>query len=125
MCYHSDSFSSFEELDGGFVHMNNDSSCKTIKIGSIRLKNHDGSTRVLTDARYIPSLRKNLISLGTLKVKGFAMSMRDGILKVISSVLVVMKGTRNNNLYYFQGSTVIRITTTIFKDNVDLERTRL
>ena len=107
MCCHMEWFSSFEKLDGGVIHMGNDSSCKTVGIGSIRLRNHDGSTRVLTYVRFVPSLRKNLLFLGTLDAKGFTVSMRDGILKITSGALVVMKGTRKNNLYYFQGNTVI------------------
>ncbi|GMI79054.1 hypothetical protein HRI_001574700 [Hibiscus trionum] len=95
------------ELNGGVVYMGNDNACKTIGIGSIRLKKQDGSTRVLTDVRYVPSLKKNLISLGALESKGSIVTMRDGILKVTSGALVIMKGIRKNNLYYYQGSTVI------------------
>ena len=49
--------------------MGNDNSCKTQGIGTIRLKMHNGTTRVLTDARYVAGLEKNLISLGTLDAK--------------------------------------------------------
>ena len=55
--------------------MGNDNSCKIVGIGSIHLKNYDGSIRVLIDVWYVPSLRKNLIFLGNLEVKSFAMSM--------------------------------------------------
>ena len=102
-------FSDLAELNGGVVYMGNDNACKTVGIGSIRLKNQDGSTRVLTDVRYVPSLKKNLISLGALESKGLVVTMRDGILKVTSGALVIMKGIRKNNLYYYQGSTVIGV----------------
>ncbi|KAE8727553.1 putative serine/threonine-protein kinase WNK6 [Hibiscus syriacus] len=69
--------------------------------------NQDGSTRVLTDVRYVPSLKKNLISLGALESKGSVVTMRDGVLKVIYSAFVMMKGIRKNNLYYYQGCTII------------------
>ena len=72
--------------------------CKIAEIGSISLKNHDGSTRVLTDVRYIPKLEKNLSSLGTLKSKGFTIIMHNGILKVVSGALVMMKGIKRNNV---------------------------
>ena len=49
MCLHKEWFSSFKELDGGVVHMGNNGSCNTIGISSICLKNHDGSTKVLTE----------------------------------------------------------------------------
>ena len=100
-------FSDLVELNGGVVYMGNDNACKTVGIGSIQLKNQDGSTRVLTDVRYVPSLKKNLISLGALESNGSVVTMRDGVLKVTSGALVILKGIRKNNLYYYQGSTVI------------------
>ncbi|KAG8480151.1 hypothetical protein CXB51_024883 [Gossypium anomalum] len=100
-------FSDLVELNGGVVCMGNDNACKTIGIDSIKLNNQDRSTRVLTDVRYVPSLKKNLISLGALESKGSVVTMRDWVLKVTSGALVTLKGIRKNNLYYYQGSTVI------------------
>ena len=37
-----------------------------IGMGSIWLRNQDRSIRVLTDVRYVPKLKRNLISLGAL-----------------------------------------------------------
>ncbi|KAE8718014.1 putative LRR receptor-like serine/threonine-protein kinase [Hibiscus syriacus] len=91
---------------------------------SIRLKNQDGSTRVLTDVRYVPSLKKNLISLGALEFKGSVVTMRDGVLKVTYGVLVMMKGIRKNNLYYYQGSTIIGAVAAASGGD-DLDATRL
>ncbi|KAG8502454.1 hypothetical protein CXB51_000383 [Gossypium anomalum] len=104
--------------------MGNDDACKTIGIGSIQLKNQDGSTRVLTDVRYVPSLKKNLISLGALESKGSVVTMRDGVLKVTSGALVILKGIRKNNLYYYQGSTVIGAVATA-SDNKELDSMQL
>ena len=70
-CFRKEWFFNFRELDGGVVHLANNQPCKVAGIGSISLKNHDGSTRVLTDVRYILKLEKNLIYLGTLESKGF------------------------------------------------------
>ena len=75
MCFKKEWFFNFTELDGGVVYLADNQPCKTAGIGSISLKNHDGSTRVLTDVRYIPKLEKNLISLGTLESKGFVIIM--------------------------------------------------
>ena len=93
--------------------MGTDNACKTMGIGTNQLKNHDGSIQVLRDVRYVPSLNKNLISLGVLESKGFTITLRDGLLKVVVGALTVMKGTRINNLYYFQGSTVIGSASTV------------
>ncbi|KAH9754791.1 hypothetical protein KPL71_015554 [Citrus sinensis] len=113
MCPNKGCFFSFKELDGGVVFMGNDNACKTMGIGTNQLKNHDGSIQVLRDVRYVPSLNKNLISLGVLESKGFTITLRDGLLKVVVGALTVMKGTRINNLYYFQGSTVIGSASTV------------
>ncbi|KAH9761919.1 Integrase catalytic domain-containing protein [Citrus sinensis] len=93
--------------------------------GTIQLKNHDGSIQVLTDVRYVPSLKKNLISLGVLESKGLTITLRYGLLKVVAGALTVMKGTRRNNLYYFQGSTVIGSASIVSGKDADLEATKL
>ncbi|KAK5803675.1 hypothetical protein PVK06_031324 [Gossypium arboreum] len=113
MCPNKDWFSSLKELEGGIVLMGNDSACKTMGVGTVQLKNHDGSIQVLTDVRYVPSLKKNLISLGALESKGLTITLRDGLLKVVAGQLTVMKGTRRNNLYFLNGSTVIGSTSTL------------
>lgn len=120
-------FFEFEELDGGVVYMGNDNPCKTVGIGSIKLRNHDGSTRILKDVRYVPNLKRNLISLGLLESKGLEVKMRDGILKVTSGALVMLKGARKNNLYYYQGSTVVgtAAATTSSSSKKDAEATKL
>ena len=107
MCFRKEWFFNFTELDGGVVHLADNQPCKVAGIGSISLKNHDGSTRLLIDVRYIPKLEKNLISLGTLESKGFTIILQNGILKIVSRALVVMKGIRRNNLYLYQGSTIV------------------
>ena len=104
MCFIKEWFFNFTELDGGVVHLEDNQPYKIAGIGSISLKNHDGSTKVMIDVRYIPKLETNLISLGTLESKGFTIIMQNGILKVFSGALVVMKGIRRNNLYLYQGS---------------------
>ena len=52
----------------------------------------DGVVRILCDVRYIPNLRKNLISLGTLDHNGFNFKSEGGVLKVSKVVMTVIKG---------------------------------
>ena len=54
-------FFEFKELDGGVVYMGDDNTCKIKGIGSIKMRNDDGSTRIVRDVRYIPNMKKNLI----------------------------------------------------------------
>ena len=125
ICFRKEWFFNFTELDGGAVYLADNQPCKIAGIGSISLKNHDGSTRVLTDVRYIPKLEKNLISLGTLDSKGFTIILQNGILKVVSRALVVMRGIRRNNLYLYQGSTAVGTVATISEVDKVAEMSRL
>ena len=80
---------------------------------------------MLTDVRYIPKLEKNLIYLGTLESKGFTIILQNGILKVVSRALVVMKGIRRNNLYLYQGNTAVGTTTAVSEADKVAEMSRL
>ena len=69
--------------------------------------------------RYVPQLKRNLISVGTLKMLGLVVSIRDGVLKMIKGLMVVMKGVRRNNLYHLKNSTVTsQLKTSISSDDV-------
>ena len=125
MCFRKEWFFNLTKLDGGVVYLADNQPCKIARIGSISLKNHDGSTRVLTDVRYISKLEKNLISLGTLESKGFTIIMQNEILKVVSGALVVMKGIRRNNLYLYQGSTAVRTAAAVSEVDKEAEMSRL
>ena len=61
--------------------------------------------RELKDVRYIPQLKKNLISVGALEAQGLRDTIGKGVLK-ISGSLIVLKGIRHNNLYYLKDSAV-------------------
>lgn len=53
----------------GTVLHGNDQMCLIDGVGNIKLKVHDGSYKVLIEVRYIPQLKRNLISLGVLETK--------------------------------------------------------
>ena len=113
MCPLKEWFFKFEEVDGGVVYMGSGDVSYITRMGSIRLRNYDGSIRVLTDVRYVPKLKKNLISLGALESKSLVVIIRDGVLNVILDALLVMKDIRRNNLYYYNGSTMIGVVATV------------
>lgn len=113
MCPNRDMFSSLSELDGSDVLMGDGHTCETRGIGSIDLVLQDGSTFVLSEVRYVPSLGLNLISLGALESTGLWIVLRGGALEVLSGNQVVMRGTRYKNLYYLEGSTTAGGVSTI------------
>ncbi|KAM1382804.1 hypothetical protein ACFX2F_035231 [Malus domestica] len=106
MTPHKDWFSSLKEFDGGVMFMGDDNPCTIKGIGTVHLKLHDGMAKELTGVRYVPNLKKNLISLGTLESKGFRFHSDGQTLKVTYGALVVMKAPRCGHLYLLQGSTV-------------------
>ena len=86
--------------------MGDDRPCNIEGIGTVQIRMFDGMIRELKKVRYVPQVKKNLISVGALKALGHAISIRDGVLKITRGSMVVMKGIRCNNLYYLMGSTV-------------------
>ncbi|KAK3024018.1 hypothetical protein RJ639_045038 [Escallonia herrerae] len=67
----------------------------------------DGIVRTLGDVRYMPNLKKNLISLGTLDSIDCSISIKGGVMKVSKGAMVIMKGQKTKNLYKLIGNTVI------------------
>ena len=80
--------------------------CQIEKIGIVRIKLFYAMVRELKDVRYIPQLKKNLISVGALETQGVRGTLEEGVLKMSSGSLVVLKGVQCNNLYYLNGSAV-------------------
>ena len=107
MCPHKEWLDDYEEKAGGNVLMGNDAPCKTVSIGSVKIRMHDGVVRTLTNVRHVPDLKKNLISVGALDAKGFVYCVEGGMLQVKKVKPVVMQRTRQGNLYILQGATMI------------------
>ena len=69
LCPIKELFTDFRNLKSGAVVMGNDQPCRTMGIVTIRLKMFDGMVRELKEVRFVPPLKKNLISVGTLEAK--------------------------------------------------------
>ena len=70
MCPNMDFFKTFEQVDGGKVLLGNNLACKVAGIGTINIMIFDGIERDLKQVRYVPELKKNLISLGVMDQAG-------------------------------------------------------
>jgi len=62
--------------------MSDDHLCKVEGIGTVSIKMFDGMVRKLEKVRYVPQVKKNLISVGTLEAFGHGVSIRDSVLKM-------------------------------------------
>jgi len=92
MCRNKDWFSIFEKLDGCSVVMGDNRPCNMEGICSVLMKMFDVMVQELKKVRYVPQLKKNLISVGALKALSLEISGRDGVLKMLRGSMVVMKG---------------------------------
>jgi hypothetical protein len=107
MCSHRNWFISYQSVDEAVVFMENGIRCKTVGVGSIRIRMFDGIVRELMDVRYVPKLKSNLISLGVLDSSGYKYTGQGGALTLSKGSLVVMKATKVDNLYNLEGSTKV------------------
>ena len=87
--------------------MGNDAVCKTVGIDNIRMRMFDEQVRTLMNVRHVPDLKKNLLSLGALEVRGYKFSGTDGATKVTKGSMMILKGERTTNLYKLIGSFII------------------
>ncbi|GKB75211.1 copia LTR rider [Tanacetum coccineum] len=90
----------FKEFNGGTVFLGDNRACAIMGIGKVRVQMKDGSSFVLENVRYIPELKRNLISLGTLDREGYTVKLQNGRVKVIKGSLMVLSGTMKGNCVY-------------------------
>ena len=76
---------------------------------TVRIRMDDGTLRELNEVRYISRMTKNLISIGALEAESLRETLDEGVLKIFSGSLVVLKGIKRNNVYYLMGSAFTRL----------------
>jgi len=104
--------------------MGDDRLCNMEGIGTVQIKMFDGMIRELKEVRYVPQLKRNLIFVGALKTLGLEVSIKDEILKMTKSLMMVLKGVRWNNIYYLKGSTITGQVATYIDSDDDSTRLR-
>lgn len=63
MCHLKDYFETLELKEGGMVLLGNNKSCTEQGIFTIRLKVHDNHEIILQNVRYVPKLKRYLLSM--------------------------------------------------------------
>ena len=106
ICPKRELFCCSEKLDIGLVSFGDRYTCQIEGIGTVRIKLSDGIVRELRDVRYIPQLKENFISVGASEAQGLRGTFRDGVFKMFSSSLAILKGIQYNYVYYLKGSAV-------------------
>ncbi|GJR86957.1 retrovirus-related pol polyprotein from transposon TNT 1-94 [Tanacetum coccineum] len=90
----------FKEFNGGTVLLGDNTACAIKGTGKVGVQMKDGSSFVLENVRYIPELKRNLLSLDTLDREGYTMKLQNGRVKVIKGSLMVLSGTIKGNCVY-------------------------
>ena len=75
--------------------------------GTVRIQMFDGVERILQEVRYIPDLKRNLISLGMLDQIGCSFKVENGCLKMVKGSMVIMNDVKMNGLYILDGRIII------------------
>ena len=66
----------------------------------------DRMVRELKEVRYVPVLKKNLISVGALEAKGYKVTIENDTIKFTYGAMMILQGVRHHNLYYLKGATI-------------------
>ncbi|GJZ42293.1 retrovirus-related pol polyprotein from transposon TNT 1-94 [Tanacetum coccineum] len=73
----------FKEFNGGTVLLGDNKAHAIMGIGKVGVQMKDGSSFMLENVRYIPELKRNLISLGTLDREGYTVKLQNERVKLV------------------------------------------
>jgi len=80
--------------------MVNDASCIFVGIGFVQIRMHDGVVKTLIEVCHIPELKKNLVSVGAMNLKGFSCWVKGGVMQIRGKEkFVVIQRTKQGNYY--------------------------
>ncbi|GJW06711.1 retrovirus-related pol polyprotein from transposon TNT 1-94 [Tanacetum coccineum] len=96
--YCKEEFERFK-LRSGKVCLAGDKTLDIAGVGDVVLKTSFGTNWTLKDVRYIPGLKKRLISVGHLDEEGYHVGFGDQQWKVTKGSLVVARGNKRESLY--------------------------
>nr|GEV42923.1 retrotransposon protein, putative, Ty1-copia subclass [Tanacetum cinerariifolium] len=74
----------FKEFDGGTVLLGDNRTYAIRGTKKVKVQMKDGSSFMLENVRYVPELKRNLISLGTLDREGYTVKLNNEIVKAES-----------------------------------------
>ena len=75
-------FETLELKEFGTLLIGNNKACKVQGIGQIKLRIFDNKEMLLHDVRYVPELKRNLMSISMFDVMGYSTKVEGGMMKV-------------------------------------------
>jgi len=107
MCPRKEYFETLALKEGGVVRLGNNKMCKVQGMSTIRLKMFDGREFRLKGVRFVPQLKRNLISLSMFDSLGYCTRIKHVVCKISHGALITVKGSKMNGLYILDCSIVI------------------
>jgi len=92
------------------------------KVWVLRLKIFDDRDFLLKDVRYIPELKRNLISISMSDGLGYCTIIERGTMRISHGALVIAKWSKIHGLYILEGSTVITHALVASVDTLDITK---
>lgn len=68
-------FTEYQKFNEGRLMMGNNTMCRVISLGNVKLRLHDESVLEVKQVRHVPDLKRNLISLGMLDQMGYIVQL--------------------------------------------------
>ncbi|KAG7563868.1 Integrase catalytic core [Arabidopsis suecica] len=102
-----DWFSTFNTNGSTTILLGDDHAVESQGQGSIRIDTHGGTIKVLENVKYVPNLRRNLISTGTLDKLGYKHEGGGGKVRYFKNEKTALRGMLANGLYIMDGNTVM------------------
>ena len=96
-------FQNFKSGSFGKVYLADNKALEIEGKGDVCIKTTSGNQWTLEDVRYIPRIKKNLISVGQLDSTGYAIEFGKGSWKIVKGAMVVARGTKSGTLYTTAG----------------------
>lgn len=119
-------FVEFSEVAGGQVLLADDRAVSVQGIGTIRINANGGTVKCLTNVRYIPNLKRNLISVSSLDMQGFRQEGGNGKTCFFKNEKLALQGTLCGSLYLLDGYTLEPTAyAAVSKDDTALWHSRL
>ncbi|XP_062113573.1 uncharacterized protein LOC133824638 [Humulus lupulus] len=82
MCGDKKAFYELDELFRTTIKFGDNSTIYVMGKGRVTIQTKENSTHTISNALYVPNLKTNLLSVGQLQEKGYAISIKDGVCQI-------------------------------------------